>query len=189
MKTHPRARNIPFAKKKSKKVLNKDGTQATTKGGNKKSKTKARTIKDYTKDDALYGTMSLNELLVINDRLAMNNIKEKWGNLGEWIAKEYELDNLGISNSMIEFRVYGATKAKRDLDNIAAGIKFLNDGLLVKSGMYIDDNYLHINPLLTVGDFDKENPRTEIRISIFDDEINDVYEKLKMHIENFREQV
>lgn len=129
--------------------------------------------------------MSLNDLLVINDRLAMNGVKEKWGALGQWIAEEFKLSNLQISNSLVEFRIFGETKANRDLDNISAGIKFLNDGLFVKSKMYIDDNLNHINPLVIVGEYDKELPRTEIRISIFDNEVKDVYEKMKIHIKNW----
>lgn len=185
LKKHPRSRNVPFAKKLTVKLKNKDGTPQLTKGGNQKTKTTTRTKDNYSIDDCLYGMMSLNELLVINNRMTMNGIKDKWGKLGEWIAKEFKLDNLQISNSLVEFRIYGETKASRDLDNISAGIKFLNDGLFVKSKMYIDDNYNHINPLITVGDYDKNLPRTEIRISIFDDEIKDVYEKMRIHIENW----
>lgn len=131
--------------------------------------------------------MSLNELLVIPDRFMMNGVKEKWGLLGKWIAKEKGLENLGIKNSLMEYRIYSETNAAKDLDNIAAGIKFLNDGLLVSSGMYIDDNLKHINPLVTVGDYDKVSPRTEIRISIFDEDVRDVYEKMIVHVKNFRE--
>lgn len=185
MKIHPKAKNIPFAKKKTEKVLDKNGNPTLTKGGNPKTKTKSRTINDYSIDDCLYGTMSLNEILVINDRLAMNNVKEKWGNLGKWIAKEYDLCDKGISNSLIEYKIYSLTKANKDLDNLVGGIKILNDGLLVQSGMYIDDNFNHINPLIIVGDYDKENPRTEIKISIFDDEVKDVYEKIRIHLKNF----
>jgi len=116
----------------------------------------------------------------------MNGKKTSWGELGEWIAAKYNLTKLNLSNSMMEYRVYGETKANRDLDNISAGIKFLNDGLCVKSGFYIDDNYNHINPLLIVGNYDKDEPRTEIRISVFDDKLKDVYEKMRIHIENFR---
>ena len=130
--------------------------------------------------------MSLNEVLVINNRITMNQKKDKWGQLGIWIAKKYNLDNLQISNSVVEYKVFSETQAKKDNDNISGGIKFLNDGLFVKSKMYIDDNYNHINPLIINLDVDKEHPRTEIRISTFDDNIKDVYEKVKIHIDNFK---
>ena len=157
-----------------------------TKGKNQVTKKISVTKAEYEISDCMYGTMSLNELLVINNRMTMNQKKEKWGELGVWIAKKYDFDNLKISNSIVEFRIYGETKAKRDLDNLAGGIKFLNDGLFVKSNMYIDDNYNHINPLIIVGDYSKEHPRTEIRISVFDDTVKDVYEKMAIHIDNFK---
>lgn len=184
-KKHPRTRNVPFAKKYTKKLFNKDGTPKLTKGGNKKTKTLSRTWSKYETKDSLYGAMSLNEILVINNRHTMNGIKDKWGKLGEWIADKYDLSNRNIKNSLVEFRVFGETKSKRDLDNLAGGIKFLNDGLFVKSKMYIDDNYKHINPLIIVGDYDKKNPRTEIRISLFNNEIRDIYQKMKIHIRSW----
>jgi hypothetical protein len=185
LKTHPSCRSLPFAKPKNVKEFNKDGNPKLTKGGKQKTKKQAINKKDYDIQDCLYGTMSLNELLVIQNRMTMNNKKEQWGNLGIWIAKKYNLTNLQISNAMIEYRIFGETKANRDCDNMAGGIKFLNDGLYVKSKAFIDDNYNHINPLLIVGDYDKSMPRTEIRISIFDDKIKDVYEKMAIHIKNF----
>lgn len=184
---NPKCRTLPFARLEIIKEINKDGTQTLTKGGKQKTKKQSISLKKYIPSDCLYGVMSLNELLIIQSRMTMNAKKEKWGNLGIWIAEKYNMSNLNISNSLMEYRIYGETKANRDLDNISAGIKFLNDGLCVKSGMYIDDNYNHINPLLIVGDYDKESPRTEIRISIFEDKLKDVYEKTKIHIENFKE--
>jgi len=184
---HPKCRTLPFARLETVKVFNKDGSPKLTKG--KKQVTKKASInkKDYVMKDCLYGVMSLNEVLIIPSRMTMNAKKEKYGKLGEWIAAKYNLTDLNISNSLMEWRVFGETKANRDLDNISAGIKFLNDGLAVKSHFYVDDNYNHINPLIIVGDIDKEHPRTEIRISVFDDELKDVYEKMRIHAENFKE--
>ncbi|WP_297419429.1 hypothetical protein [Clostridium sp.] len=186
MKKHPSARSYPFAKPKSVKAIDKNGTPILTSGGNQKTKKKAVSKNDYTIDDCLYGTMSLNELLIINNRMTMNNKKQQWGDLGIWIAKKYGLNDLQISNALTEYRVFGETNAQRDADNISAGIKMLNDGLYVKSKMFIDDNWKHINPLLITLDYDKNRPRTEIRISTFDDNVRNVYEKLKIHIENFK---
>lgn len=166
-------------------LLDKNKKPQLTRSGNKKTKTRSRTKNNYQQKDALYGTMSLNEVLIINNRMTMNGVKNKWGDLGVWIAEEYNLSNKQIENSLIEFRIFGETKAKRDLDNLAAGIKFLNDGLFVKSKMYIDDNYNHINPLIIVGDYDKENPRTEIRITTFNKDMKDIYEKVQIHIDNW----
>lgn len=187
IKKHPTAKSLPFARLQTVKVINKDGSPKLTKGGNQATKKQSIKIKDYTIDDCLYGTMSLNELLVINDRMMMNAKKEKWGDLGVWIAEKYNLNDLNMTNSLVEFRIFGETNANRDNDNISAGIKFLNDGMFVKSHMFTDDNWHVINPLLICGGYDKEHPRTEIRISIFDDDIKDEYEKLIIHIENFKD--
>jgi hypothetical protein len=187
MKKHPTARTYPFAKEKTIKLFNKDGSPQLTKGGKQKTKKIPISKKDYTINDCIYGTMSLNELLIINNRMTMNGIKQKWGDFGIWLAKKFNLNDLQISNALTEYRVFGETNAQRDADNISAGIKILNDGLYVKSKMFIDDNWKYINPLLITLDFDKEHPRTEIRISTFDNNIKDVYEKLKIHIENFKE--
>lgn len=186
LKKNPSCRTLPFAKPKMVKEFNKDGTPKLTKGGNPKSKKTSVNKKDYTIDDCIYGIMSLNDLLIINDRLVMNAKKEKWGDLGVWIAERFNLEGLNITNSLVEFKIFSETKANKDNDNIVAGVKFLNDGLFVKSGMYKDDNYNHINPLVINCDYDKEHPRTEIRISIFDEDIKNVYEKMKIHTENFK---
>lgn len=185
LKNNPRVKTLPFAKPKSVKLFNKDGSPQLTKGGKQKTKKKSVDKKDYTIDDCIYGAMSLNEILVINDRIMMNNKKDQWGCLGEWIAKKFKLNNLNISNSIVEYRIYSETQANKDNDNISGGIKFLNDGLFVKSGMYIDDNYNNINPLIINCHYDKTHPRTEIRITTFDDSVKDIYVKTKIHIENF----
>ena len=52
------------------------------------------------------------------------------------------------------------TKARRDPDNYSG--KFLLDGL-TKAGVIMDDCFDRIN-LILKGDYDKENPRTEIEI-------------------------
>lgn len=184
---NPKCRSLPFAKRETIKLFNKDGTPKLTKGGKQATKKQAISRKDYSIDDCMYGVMSLNELLVIPNRIMMNAKKTTWGNLGVWIAEKYGFSDLKISNSMMEFRIYSETKALKDNDNIVAGVKLLNDGMLVKSGMYIDDNYNHINPLLINCSYDALWPRTEIRISVFEDKLKDVYEKMRIHAENFKE--
>lgn len=129
----------------------------------------------------LYGVLSLNDLLNL-DPMAVGDKKKKWKMFGVWVAQKYKLLKKGIENSTIEYVIYSETKAKKDLDNLAGGIKFLNDGLYVESKMFIDDNYNHINPLLISGEYDKEHPRTEIRITVFDSDVKDRYEKVKQHI-------
>ena len=187
MKSHPKARTLPFTKAESVKQYNKDGNPILTSGGKQKTKKTSISKKNYTINDCLYGVMSLNELLVIKNRMVMNQKKQNWGDLGVWIAEKYNLSNLKISNCLIEYRIYGSTKANRDNDNIAGGIKFLNDGLYVKSGMLLDDNYNILNPLIINCDYDKEHPRTEIRISVFDNDVKNIYDKTLIHINNFKD--
>lgn len=118
--------------------------------------------------------------------MTMNGKKEQWGDLGIWIADKYNLTDLQMSNAIIEYRIFGETKANRDCDNISGGVKFLGDGLYVKSKAFIDDNYNYINPIIISCCYDKEKPRTEIRISLFDNKIKDIYEKMAVHIKNFK---
>lgn len=131
-----------------------------------------------------YSVLSLNDLLPITSPI-YNNLKEKWGNFGIWVAKKYGLSDKQFTNSMIELRVFSETKAQKDCDNVAGGYKVLGDGLIVQSGMFVDDNYNHINPLLIICDYDKENPRFEVRISLIEDDIKDPYEKLMIHLNNW----
>lgn len=133
-----------------------------------------------------YSVLSLNDLLPITSMMYSSQ-KEKWGDFGKWVAKKHGLSDKQFTNSMIELRVFSETKAQKDCDNIAGGYKVFGDGLIVQSGMFVDDNYNHINPLLIICDYDKENPRFEIRISLIEDNIKDPYEKLIIHLNNWNE--
>ncbi len=134
------------------------------------TKTRSRKFSEIEKSNLRYSVLSLNDLLPIDSR-PYNSLKEKWGNLGKWIAEHYDLNDKMYTNAMIEMIVFSATKAHKDVDNIVGGSKLLNDGLYVTSGMFKDDNYNYINPILTSCDYDKEHPRLEIRITIFEDEL------------------
>lgn len=63
-------------------------------------------------------------------------------------------------NSHITITYYFPTRARHDADNFAG--KFLLDGL-TKSGVIVDDDLKHITTTIR-GEYDKENPRTEIEI-------------------------
>lgn len=130
---------------------------------------------------SMYSVLSLNDLLPIhtNDYAIR---KQKWGDFGIWVAEQYGYSNKNIGNSMIELRLFAKTKALKDNDNVAGGYKLFGDGFAVQSGMFIDDNYNHINPLLIACDYDKTNPRLEIRITTFEDDEKDIYKKLEKHI-------
>lgn len=180
-KTHPTARTVWFAKNITEKLFNKDGTPQLNNNKTQKTKSRPRKKNECSIEDYLYGCLSLNDLLNL-DPMAVGDKKAKWKEFGVWVATYYNLHKKGIENSTVEYVIYSETKAKKDLDNLAGGIKFLNDGLYVASGMFVDDSYQHINPLLISGEYDKNHPRTEIRITIFDKGIRNRYEKIKQHI-------
>jgi hypothetical protein len=72
------------------------------------------------------------------------------------------------NKASIDYRLFSKTQANNDCDNAFAGVKFLNDGLLVSSGAFIDDNYKHINPIKMTLGYDKNNPRMELTINIIE---------------------
>jgi len=135
------------------------------------------------KPKELYSALSLNELLPINHQ-QYSTLKKQWGNFGIWLAKRYKLQNKQFTNGVIEYMTYNETRTTKDVDNVVA--KILNDGLLVESGMFMDDSYKFINPYISSMDYCKEHPRLEIRISVLDDDVKDTYEKLKIHMMNFK---
>lgn len=141
-------------------------------------KTKKKKIK------YLYSPISLNEIVPISS-MQYSVIKHQWGDFGEWLAKKYGHKNKMYKNAIVEFRIFNETKIRKDCDNYSS--KQLNDGLFSKSGMFEDDSYFFINPFIVGIDYDKEYPRTEIRISIVDEKTKDIYEKMKIHIDNFSE--
>jgi len=134
--------------------------------------------------DYLYSPLSLNQLLPI-DSMAYGNLKKKWGDLGLFLAEKYNISNKNYKNAVVEYRVFSETRAKKDIDNLIGASKILNDCLFVKSGAFEDDNYTLLNPFIGSAEYDKNYPRTEIRISIIDEDITDIYEKTLIHINNF----
>lgn len=185
-KQHPTAKTFPFCSKKVEKLFNKDGSPQLTKGGNHKTKSSSRHRKEIELQHLDYGVLSLNELLVIPDRFMMNNLKQQWSDFGLWLSDYYGITGKMYTNAVIEVIVYGATNANRDNDNTSAGVKFLNDALFVKSKAFTDDNFKVINPLVLSNDTDKNHPRTEILISLCNDDIKHRYDKLQIHINNWR---
>ena len=63
------------------------------------------------------------------------------------------------------FTTYMPTKRRIDPDNTVP--KFILDGFS-ESGLIIDDDGRHLRSLTLKTDYDKERPRTEINIKIFD---------------------
>ena len=182
---YPRAKTFPFSTKETVKLFKNEKPQLT-KTGRQKVKKKSRKINEIKKEHLFYKVISLNELLPINS-MNYKTTKTKWGELGIWLADKYNYNDLNLTNSLIEVKFFNETKANSDNDNSIGASKILFDGLYSKSNMFIDDNYNHINPLIVSTEYDKNNPRMEIRITTFEENIKDVYTKIDMHLELWNE--
>lgn len=179
-------KTFPFAKRKTEKKFKSDGSPDLTDCGNQRTKKVSLKKNEITEEDLIYSILSLNEVLIIPDRIQMNSVKEKWGQFGKWLSEKYEISGKQFSNAVVEIKVYSEVDRNKDLDNLGGGFKFLGDGLFVESKSFVDDNFKHICPLIISAEIDKKNPRTEIRISVIDDNIKDIYEKTQIHINNWK---
>ena len=65
-----------------------------------------------------------------------------------------------IEKSIVTITYFFRDKRRHDPDNYSG--KFILDGL-VKAGILMDDSFFHID-LRLKGDYDKENPRTEVKV-------------------------
>lgn len=114
-------------------------------------------------------------LYIINDVPPSNNKYMGGGGRGrnyqyqkekkQWARKIRRVvgDNkpeLPFKKSIVTLTYYFKTRHRRDPDNYSG--KFLLDGL-VEAGVIEDDSFNHID-LVIVGKYDKDNPRTEIKI-------------------------
>lgn len=94
-----------------------------------------------------------------------SRIKKEWESEIGWLCKKF--NNPMLENALIEITYYFDTRHKRDKDNYTP--KFIMDGL-TKAGIIVDDNTdnIFLNWKLK---YDKENPRTEIKIREDKDDI------------------
>lgn len=105
---------------------------------------------------------SINTWMIMK-RVAMNALKQKWKDFICWLVDENGYANAGIDRCEIHQKIFFPTQRRRDNDNYVP--KFINDGL-VKSGMIVDDDLLHITKLTLESEIDDDNPRTELTIKI-----------------------
>lgn len=103
---------------------------------------------------------SINKWFILM-RPAMNLLKQNWKDFTIWTVKKYGLEDLKIENCKMTYKFFYDTKRRHDNDNMTP--KFTNDGL-VESGLLVDDDYNHVNPLVIEGGYDKIYPRMEIII-------------------------
>ena len=102
---------------------------------------------------------------MIMKRPMMNALKQRWKDFIVWFIKEQGYANLHIEKCEMKFTTYYKTNRRHDVD--AACPKFILDGF-AESGFIIDDDSKHLTSLLLECHVDKENPRTEIAVIIYD---------------------
>lgn len=102
---------------------------------------------------------------MIMKRPMMNALKQRWKDFIVWFIYNQGYTNLHIDKCELSFATYYQTHRRHDIDNSIA--KFLIDGL-VESGFIIDDDSKHITKLTLECFVDSDNPRTEIMVSILD---------------------
>lgn len=93
--------------------------------------------------------------------LSRNGLKQKWREFVLWFIEELQIKNRNINTFDIEVTTYMPTRRRSDPDNFVP--KFILDGL-VEGGVIQDDDGKHLKHLILSTDYDKENPRTEIKI-------------------------
>lgn len=103
---------------------------------------------------------SVNQWFILQ-RMSMNALKQKWKDFGVWWVNKLGLSSLKLDNYSMEFTVYFPTKARHDPDNQTP--KFLMDAF-TEAGLIVDDDDKHMHELVLRCRYDKEHPRTEIKI-------------------------
>ena len=102
---------------------------------------------------------------MIMKRPQMNALKQKWKEFMVWFIGDQGYGNLRIERCEMIHTVYKPTRRRLDLDNTTP--KFVIDGL-VEAGLIADDDMEHIMSLTLRGGYDKDRPRTEILLKIFE---------------------
>lgn len=96
-------------------------------------------------------------------RPMMNALKQRWKDFIIWLIEDQGYSNLHIEKCEMKFTIYYKTNRRHDIDNGCP--KFILDGLS-ESGFIIDDDSKHVTSLTMECYVDKENPRTDIEITI-----------------------
>ena len=88
--------------------------------------------------------------------------KQQWTNTVYYTCKACkDRPAAPFEKARVEITYYFPTRVRHDSDNYAG--KFLLDGLTM-AGVIADDDFKHIS-LTLAGAYDKENPRTEIKVT------------------------
>ena len=79
---------------------------------------------------------TLNSWIILN-RMAINQLNQKWKEFGEWVINYYGYNNLNIDECCLTFEHTFYVKKRRDTDNYIP--KFFLDAM-VSSKMLVDDS-------------------------------------------------
>lgn len=109
---------------------------------------------------------SLNTWMIL-PRPAMNALKQNWKEFIVWTVREMGLENRQLEHAAVSVCSYMPTKRRCDPDNMVP--KFILDGL-VEAGLLKDDDGQTIETLTLKTDYDKDNPRTVIEITVLDED-------------------
>ena len=102
----------------------------------------------------------------IKPRIQMNQLKQKWKDFIVWWITDLGYAGMGISQYEITYHIFHPSRRRTDPDNYSP--KFIMDGF-TEAGFIIDDDRGHCKKLTIICDMDKDNPRTEIILDIYDD--------------------
>jgi len=105
-------------------------------------------------------------------RMEQNSIKQKYKEFSAWIARHYKINNLNLSKAKIIYKFYFKDHRRRDIDNMCTSPKLINDGF-VEEKVFIDDSGDILKLEFDNFEYDKYNPRTEIKIFELKDDDNE----------------
>lgn len=105
---------------------------------------------------------SINKWMIMK-RPQMNALKQRWKEFIAWFISNSEYKDTHIAQCELRFITYYGTERRHDIDNGCP--KFILDGLC-ENGFIIDDDSRHITSLTMQCFVDKDNPRTEIEVSV-----------------------
>ena len=86
--------------------------------------------------------------------------KDLWTNAVAWAARAAHTPPKPFQMARVTITYFFPTRARHDADNYAG--KYLLDGLTI-AGVIVDDDLKHISTTIR-GEYDKDNPRTEIEV-------------------------
>ena len=105
---------------------------------------------------------------MILQRVQIAALKAKYKEFGIWFIKYLGYENIKLDKFEMHIHVYMPSNRRADVDNICGGTgKILNDAFTA-TGFIIDDSYDHLTKLTMTCGADKNNPRTEITITVIE---------------------